>query len=202
MLRKFIFTLKEALRLLNKHSSKTIHYLGILVLNHLFTVFIFITCININYMQEVASTGSLPCIFNTLLEHNWVGINRIRIILFFCVLILGSFLLFINWRYIDYYIKHYSAEIRLVDKLNCSCFFIRWPMFYISFIQNGLALCISFGLGKWFYFLLYNFIHNTQGYQLVRFEFFDTSLFIFLLIVISGIVLVTDFYLFFKYSIK
>ncbi len=202
MHRKFIFTFKEAFSLLNKNTGKTVQYLGNLVLNHLFTVFIFITCININYMQEVATTGSLPCFLYGLLESNWVGINRIRVILFLCLLILGSFLLYINNHYINYYLKHYKSEIRLVDRLGCSWFFVKWPIFYISLIQNGLALCISFGLGKWFYFVFYNYVHKTYGYQLVKFEFFDTSLFIFLLIVISGIVLVADFYLFFKFRIK
>ncbi len=202
MLRNLKFTIQEGLSLLNKNRGKTIYYIGVLILNQLFAILFFITCININYIWEVSPAGSLPYTLYPLLEPHWAGVDGLRVILFFILLIIGSFLILLNRRYIDFYIKSYSAEIKLVGKLGGNWSYIRWPIFLISFVLNGLALFISYLIGKGVYAFFYNSLHIIGGNQLVKFELFDTSLFIFLLIVISGIVLVTDFYLFFKYKIK
>lgn len=196
MPRKIIFAAREAFRIIKHNLGDSLLFFLFSSLNLLGMALAFIIIININYLLEVFTTRNLsyPLIFSLVSVID--NINRVRnlqllLLIFFT---LGS--IYLHKIYLGKYIYYYRAEIELIIKLNCDRRLIKTPLLFIAFFINGLSILIVRGLLGIGYGFIYNLVvRNYIRFSLLCFQHFDTSLLLFLLIITTGVIFSTNYFL-------
>lgn len=182
-----IFSICESLRNIRMLTKESVYYLFFLLLSHLLVVLVFTTYINTYYFRYISIEDKVPLAFNNILY----------------ILLIVVFVLFIytNQRYIKKYLENNKNELTLIKMLKGNTGFIKAPLILTCFSLNLLALLLTFNCVAYFYRYLMKIIEG-EGYlfSLLDFNYFNTSLFIIILVLSKGVLLSISFYLFKKFE--
>lgn len=196
-----IFNISESLRNIRWLPRQSIRYLITLALNHLLLVLFFIFCININYLDQVFAVNVFPLSLNTLLIPILYKYNGLRLILFFLLIILLFSLIFTNKKYVKKYMNFNKNEIELIKKLKGNMALVTRPIIITAFFINLTSLILILNYTKLFYSYIFKItVEKTHLFTLLNFDYFNISLFLFLFLITSIVLILTCYFLFWDFK--
>lgn len=199
---EFAFVIKEVIRSIVLNKKYVFSFFIFFSLNYFLFVLVFTATININYFIESYYNGLLPFAIGTVLMF---FLNRIVFLKLICFIVfLSSTVIFIylNKKYINTFIILYQNEIKLVNKLSCNRNMIRLPLFSTAFVINLISLGTVFLLSGFVYRCFSVIIEQyLTGFDFIKYQNFNISLFIFLSLITIGGIFSSSHYLFWKHKL-
>jgi len=178
-----VFSICESLRNIKNLSRHSVNYLFSLLISHLLLIVVFIIYINTYYYRYITVESKAPVVF----------------IIVFCILAIAvsSIFIYINQGYIKKYLENNRNELKLIRTLKGSTNFIRTPLFVTCFSLNFTAFLIIFNYVAYFYRYL---MDNMDYHSLLDFNYYDTSLFIVLLLFSTILLFCVSWFLFRRFE--
>ncbi|MFW5992040.1 MAG: hypothetical protein ACOCQN_02485 [Halanaerobiaceae bacterium] len=196
MPRKGGFIVKEILRNARLNSKKLLRHFFFLALSYMLIIIIIISSVNLNYYKQIIKIMSVS--FNI----SWIPVFKdteyMRLLLIFSFIVFLYFFIRINRVFITENIKFYCYEINLIKMLNADNMIIKKPIIYTAIIINTLSLFAVINIIKFFYSFIYLVIDQSYSNKILQFNYYDTSLFVFLLIITSLVLILTAYFIFYR----
>lgn len=186
--------LKEIYRNIRLNNKKMFRYFIFLSLNYTVLIIIFISCINLNYFK--VNIRIMPVAYNILPVSIFKNTGGLRLLLFFLFIIFIYYFIKTNKYFINKNIIFFKREIKLIKILKGDNRLVVKPVIYTAIFINTISLLIVIYLLKKVYSLLYDIININNKIKLLKFDYFDTTLFMFLFIITSVSVILTSYILF------
>ncbi len=191
------FNIKEGIRNLCLLPRQSLVYFLFLLINHLFIIIFFSIYVNLNYMKELSVINSASFSLSISLLPTTNKLDSIILLLFVTSLIFLLLTIHTNKIFIKKYLKLNSAEIQLIWKLNGKNNLVRTPIIYSAFIVNFFSIILILAIIKAPYRKLFKFVtENNPGLKMLDYNGFNISLFIFLFLITTIVVVFSSYFLF------